>query len=104
MDRIMKSEVEIFCDAPNNVILINAGRNFPGIVIQGDQLRSLLRLAERASAEFRSKASGEALDNIEELEELLREKVELYERVLSDNGFDLPYVDRLTSNPKAAAG
>ncbi len=100
----MKSEVELFYDAPNNVILKSAGRNFPGIVVQGDQLWGLLRLATLAAAELRPLASSEGLDNLEELEERLRERVELYERVLSDHGFDLPYADRVTADPKSAAG
>lgn len=100
----MKSEVEIFCDSPNNVILQNAGRNFPGVVVQGDQLRGLLRLAERALAELRPIAPEDAIDNLEELQELLRDRVELYERVLSDNGFDLPYPDRVSAKTNSAAG
>lgn len=100
----MKSEVEIFCDAPNNVILQNIGRNSPGIVVQGDQLRGLLRLAERALEELRPVASEDAVDNLEELRERLHDRVELYERILTDNGFDLPYPDRVTAKTNSAAG
>ena len=65
------------------------GRQFPGIVLQGDTLKNLHGLAEEAR-----EAIGPASDAwhaADDLVKVLGTLVGVYERTVSENGMDLPY-------------
>lgn len=90
-------EFELFSDATNAVVARYLGRSFPGVLIQGDTLKSLLDDIE----ELREEAAAGDLEAVKEISDILQEKsVELlahYERVLEDNGRELPYVGSVRS-------
>lgn len=89
--------VRSYSDDSNQVVLQTPGRNFPGSVVQGDQLRSLLRLTQRALGLIETKDYEEAVDELKDLEERLLERCLHYERALRIHELDLPYPDEVTS-------
>lgn len=84
-------EVECYSDAVNAMILRTPGRSFPGMVIQGDSLRVLLRAAERGIESFDAGNFEEGRDYLLEIAEDLKDRLVHYEEVLKADGFDLPY-------------
>jgi hypothetical protein len=88
--------VDILSDQPNVVVLRTPGRNYPGLVFQGDTLRGLLRYLERMKALTQHGVSEELCDEIDDMHERLRADVSHYERVLDENSMSLPYPDRVT--------
>lgn len=90
-------KVEMLSDEVNAIVLRTPGRNFPGMVIQGDNLRSLHRLAERIHAQAHTLPSDELRDDIDDLCECLRERILAYESVLERHGIPLPYPDRVST-------
>lgn len=84
-------QVEQYSDAVNAVILRTPGRSFPGMVIQGDSLRILLRKAERGIESFAAGNMEEGRDYLLEITEDLKDRLIHYEEVLKAHGFDLPY-------------
>jgi len=84
-------QVEQYSDAINAVILRTPGRSFPGMVIQGDSLRNLLRAAERGIESFDGGNMNEARDYLLEIAEDLKDRLIHYEEVLNAHGFSVPY-------------
>ena len=90
-------EFELLNDATNAVVARHTERNFPGVLIQGDTLKTLLDDIE----ELREEAASGDLESVKEISDILQEKiVELlthYEKVLEDYGRELPYVGSVRS-------
>lgn len=81
--------VEIYSDATNAAVMRHPDRRFPGVLIQGDTLDSLVRRIgsvqrEEGGAE---EAAAELAEIHEELEELLRH----YKSVLASHALELPF-------------
>ena len=89
--------VRSYSDDSNYVVLQTPGRNFPGTVVQGDQLRSLLRLTQRALGLIETNHYEEAADELRDLEERLLERCLHYERALRSHDLDLPYPDEVSA-------
>jgi hypothetical protein len=87
--------VRLLADVVNAVVLITPGRNFPGMVIQGDSLRGLHRLAVRVQELAHALQNSELEDEADELRERLEERIVLYESVLDRHDIPLPYPDRV---------
>jgi len=87
-------EIEIYSDAPNYVIVRTPGRNYPGCVIQGDSLAILLDRASEVCSLVRSSGNQDLIEEAEDLEQALKERLDDYEVVLKAHGFDLPYARR----------
>ena len=86
-----QSSVEVFSNDINRVILRTSGRHFPGIVLQGDTLRGLLRLSERLFSRLPNESDDELLDDAEDLRDRLKELLIHYENVLMAHHMELPY-------------
>jgi len=86
-----KIEMEVFSEAPNFPVIRHPGRNFPGSLIQGDSLSIIYQLA--TSIRGRAKKTGDAdlMDDAEELHELLKNRLRVYEETLLAHGIELPY-------------
>jgi len=88
MERV---EVEVFSTAVNAAIVRLPGRAFPGMVIQGDTLRTLLQDV----LELQQVAEGTGSPDLEHaiscLKDNLRQRVEVYEEALKKEGVPLPY-------------
>ena len=88
MNRI---EVESFSDATNAAVIRLPGRQFPGIVLQGDSLKILLDGAKQVEELSRSTSTPELSDAAGSLAELLGQYVQLYEEALKTHKEPLPY-------------
>lgn len=88
MERI---EAELFTDGGNNAVVRLPGRNFPGVVVQGDSL-SILR---QAVAEVREAcARGDAVEALESADFLLADLdaiLERYTDALGRHGIKRPF-------------
>ncbi len=87
-----KEEVEIFLDASNMAVMRHPGRNYPGSLIQGDSLYSLLQVAKEVKNEIQKNNYSEANEELVELIKLLESRLNHYEAVLKEHGIELPYV------------
>jgi len=91
-----RKEIEVFSELSNFAIVRMPGRNFPGSVIQGDSLSILLKHAERVHQMAIGTGSLELIDEAALLRELLAERLEYYEKVITASGFSLPYFRQRT--------
>src|SRR5262249_7015864 len=95
---MIQKQVEVYYEASNSVVVRLAERRFPGIVIQGDSLWALLQLAVEAQGQIHHSRSENpvSVQEIEATLAILRDRlagyVEVYEKVLDENGIPLPYV------------
>ena len=79
-----KQELEVYSEASNAAVVRAPGRQYPGLVVQGDTLANLHGLASLVAERC---TGGEATELKEMLDGLLRH----YERVLGEYGLALPY-------------
>ncbi len=68
-----------------------SGRNFPGVVLQGDSLKNLKDLVEEIAEQIRESNNEELSNLVEMLNEKLAEYLEIYELTLKEHKIDLPY-------------
>ncbi len=86
----MRTEtVEIYSDASNAAVIRHPGRQFPGMLIQGDTLHNLSKMATAALA-------GAVPDtdhwyDLQELADALRLRTEFYIRVMREHELELPF-------------
>lgn len=86
----MRTElVEIYSDATNAVIMRHPGRKFPGMLIQGDTLYSLSKLATGALAD--AEPESDQWYDLKELVEALQSRIDLYTRVMHEHDLTLPF-------------
>ena len=83
--------VEVLSDAVNYVVLKTPGRNYPGMVIQGDSLARLYRDACLVCRLAKRSGDAELQEVAAALCEELGERLAHYERVLTAHGIELPY-------------
>lgn len=79
-----KQELDVLSSAASAAVVRAPGRRFPGVVLQGDTLSNLAGLAAEAASECESESAAE-------LVELLNGLLRHYERVMGENGLELPY-------------
>jgi len=86
-------EFEVFNEASHAVVFKHVGRNFPGLLTQGDTLKAFLDDMK----ELHKEVENSDLESIKEIFENVQEKlVDLlshYEKVLETHGHELPYID-----------
>jgi hypothetical protein len=90
-DAMTKIEVESFSAATNAAVIRLPGRQFPGLLMQGDSLKilvdsvdDLLRLAGRLKI-------PELANTVTELGQILNDYKRVYEQALRQNNCPLPY-------------
>jgi len=97
---IKMQEFELLSAASNAVVARHLDRNFPGLLIQGDTLKTFLDEIEELNEEV---IAGD-LEAVKEISNVLRERfIELlthYENVLEENGRELPYMDSVIKKIK----
>jgi hypothetical protein len=86
MDRV---ELEVFSAATNSAVVRMPGRKFPGVVIQGDTLSSLLGDAVQILRDLR--AGRSPVDDAKYLAEALKQLLDHYEQTLVAHEMPLPY-------------
>lgn len=85
--------VEIYSDASNAAILRHPGRRFPGMLVQGDTLSNLYRLANAACAGAKGTMDEESVFCLTMLRDDLWVRLIFYKNVLEQHGIDLPFDD-----------
>lgn len=91
----MKIEtVEIYSDASNMAVMRHPGRNFPGSLIQGDSLYSMVQDLTEVRTALLAGNVAEAIDGVEYVLVRLEERLSHYKDVLSQHGVELPFHDK----------
>jgi hypothetical protein len=91
----MRTEtVEIYSDATNAAVMRHPARQFPGVLIQGDTLFTLVRQIES----IRSLTNPQdAAEELADLYEHMNELLEHYKTVLRTHSIGLPFHDQNNS-------
>jgi hypothetical protein len=85
------AEIEVFSETTNRPVLKAPGRKFPGVLIQGDSLKSLVGMILDIE-EARNVNDDEELDAaIAALKEKVSSYLTEYEEVMRNHGLQLPY-------------
>jgi hypothetical protein len=84
-------EVELLTDGGNNAVVRFPGRKYPGVLIQGDTLSTLITTTSEAIAALDRSDATVAQELLRELAAHLLETQERYERALREHGIELPY-------------
>ena len=88
----MRTElVEIYSDATNAAVMRHPNRRFPGLLIEGDTLHNLSRMAARALA--RAEPGSDLREELVEMAEDLQARVRFYKSVLIEHGLELPFYE-----------
>ena len=87
-----KESVEIYSDASNAAVVRHPGRNFPGVLVQGDTLQGIVHSLECVHAEA-SNLSEEAADELGDVLERLSELLMHYKVVLREHNVSLPFYE-----------
>ena len=88
----MRTEtVEMYSDTTNVAIIRLPGRQFPGMLIQGDTLYNLSRMAADALAG--AEPQSDHWHDIKELADQLQSRVSYYAQILREHGMELPFPD-----------
>ena len=83
--------VEIYSDATNAAVMKHPGRNFPGVLVQGDTLHSLCVAADASCKASRGRISEDAYTELNELRNHLWDLLTHYKRVLAEHHVPLPF-------------
>jgi hypothetical protein len=84
-------ELEVYSQAIDRGIVRMQSQSFPGLVIQGETLASLLKLAKTTYEKSQSTTDVELIDSSRELLETLQKLVSHYESTLGKHNIPLPY-------------
>jgi hypothetical protein len=88
----MKIEpVEIFSDTSNAAIMRHPGRKFPGVLVQGDTLHTLVKGIESILSAMPS--SGEASEDLRDIHARLNGMLAHYKSVLAAHSMSLPFYE-----------
>lgn len=88
MERV---EVELFTDGSNNAVVRMPGRNFPGVLIQGDGLSIIRSAVAEIRDACRTQGASEALELAEFLLEDLDAIMLRYTDALERHGLRKPF-------------
>jgi signal transduction histidine kinase len=91
MSQRMKDTVELLSRPVNFAVVQLPGRNFPGVVVQGDTLNGLVqRLGEMAQMLERGELDDLA-GELSDIREQLSEALANYDHVCAERGIPSPY-------------
>ena len=85
-------DVEIFSDLTNAAVMRHPGRNFPGVLLQGDSLYILCQLADQACQQTGRGSPGFAEAN--ELRNMLWSYLNHYKATLAEHKIALPFSEQ----------
>jgi hypothetical protein len=84
-------ELEVYSQSINRGIVKMPSQSFPGLVLQGETLASLLKLAKTGYEKSQHTTDIELIDTSRELLESLQTLVSHYEATLRKHNHPLPY-------------
>ena len=84
-------ELEVFSQSIDRGIVRMPSQSFPGIVLQGETLSSLLKLAKKTCEKLPNNTDPEIIETARELMERIQKLVSHYEATLGKHNIPLPY-------------
>ena len=84
-------ELEVYSQSIDRGIVRMPSQSFPGLVLQGETLSSLLRLAKLTYEKLPNTTDTEVIDTSRELMESIQKLVSHYEATLGRHNIPLPY-------------
>jgi len=84
-------ELEVYSQSIDRGIIRMPSQNFPGLLLQGETLATLLRLAKLAYEKSQNMTNTELIDTSRELMETIQKLVSHYESTLAKHNIPLPY-------------
>jgi hypothetical protein len=84
-------ELEVYSQSIDRGIVRMPSQGFPGLVLQGETLSSLLRLARLSHEKLQNTTDTELADTSRELMESIQKLVSHYEATLGRHNIPLPY-------------
>ena len=84
-------ELEVYSQSINRGIVKMPSQNFPGIVIQGETLSTLLALAKSTHEKALGTSETELINSSLELRDNLQKLLSHYESTLNRHNIPLPY-------------
>lgn len=82
---------EVYSNTTNMPVIRHPGRQFPGVLIQGDTLHSVISSLRDLAAALPASTAEDALGDLEFSLEILEDMLAHYEATLSTHGISLPY-------------
>ena len=86
-----KETVEIYSGSTNQAVMKHPDRHYPGVLFQGDTLYSICSSMDDACKALREKDIEEAFDEMNEIRNMMWEKLNHYKVVLGEHDIDLPF-------------
>lgn len=91
----MKAEPVEFCsDQSNAATMRHPGRNFPGVLVQGDTFYLMASRADWLCKNLRGKVSSEAYAEVNSLRNKLQGLLAPYKEAVGAHGMRLPFVEQ----------
>jgi predicted RNase H-like HicB family nuclease len=84
-------ELEVYSQSINRGVVKMPSQSFPGLLLQGETLASLLKLAKIAHEKSQNTNDTELIEVSRELMESLQKLVSHFESTLNRNNIPLPY-------------
>ena len=96
-------ELEVYSQSINRGVVKMPSQNFPGLLLQGETLSTLLGLARSAHEKSQKTSDAELIDTSRELLDSLQKLLSHYESTLGKHNIPLPY-STVRPNPAATQG
>lgn len=87
----MVETASLLTPAVNYAVVQLPGRRFPGVVVQGDSLHSIVSMLRNIKSDLSNNDLDEANAGVEVISEILSSALKHYESVCDEQGIELPY-------------
>ena len=84
-------ELEVYSQSIDRGVVRMPSQSFPGLVLQGETLASLLKLAKSTYEKVQNTTDTELIDTSRELMETIQKLVSHYETTLGRHKIPMPY-------------
>jgi len=84
-------ELEVYSQSINRGVIKMPSQGFPGLLLQGEMLSTLLKLAKAIQEKSQNASDTELVDASVELRDTLQQLVSHYESTLSRHNIPMPY-------------
>ena len=84
-------ELEVYSQSINRGVIKMPSQGFPGLLLQGEMLSTLLKLAKSIHEKSQNTSDPELIDISGELKDTLQQLVSHYESTLARHNIPMPY-------------
>jgi hypothetical protein len=84
-------ELEVYSQSINRGVIKMPSQSFPGLLLQGEMLSTLLRLATAIHEKSQNSSDTKLMDASAELKDTLQQLVSHYESTLNRHNIPMPY-------------